>query len=415
MKNNPVIQVYEHEFRKVGDAFEVKHLKALSKLNALNNDCYFDLRYNGIKFKNYVGVIEVDGLTIEILPKIDSSNNDNPKLWRDVLIDMLKATKKLKVQKVGEANVSKQKIHLLEIYFEWYLNEVELLLRQGLIKQYNRKTGNLKALKGKLEFAGHLRKNLIHKERFYTTHQVYDHDHQIHQILFYALEIIEHFSKGTYLYSTCKSVQLNFPEITPCKIDANTFKKLKLNRKSQPYKTALEIARFIILQYAPNISSGDEQMLALLFDMNMLWEEYVLVQLKRAARTYENINVYGQRSQSFWPGVSIRPDIIIETYKETFVLDTKWKNIRNHNPSAQDLRQMYVYNDYWKEDSKPANSILLYPTTDKTSLPNYKKFVDRDHYCAIGKLNILKNTQLDVQIGSNILEQWLEIENLGTS
>jgi len=134
MKNNQVIQVYEHEFRKVGGAFKQKHLKAFSKLNALHDDCYFDLRYNGIKFKNYVGVIEVDGLTVEILPKIDSTGNDNPGIWRDVLIDMLKATKKLKVQKVGEANVSKQKIHLLDIYFEWYLDEVELLVRQGLIK-----------------------------------------------------------------------------------------------------------------------------------------------------------------------------------------------------------------------------------------------------------------------------------------
>jgi len=235
---------------------------------------------------------------------------------------------------------------------------------------------------------------------------VYDHDHQIHQILSYALEIIEHFSKGTRLYSSCKSVQLNFPEVSPCRPDTNTFKKLKLNRKSQPYKTALEIARFVILQYAPNISSGDEKMLALLFDMNMLWEEYVLVQLKKASRSYEDIEVFGQRSKSFWPGVSIRPDIIIETPNETFVLDTKWKNIRNYNPSAQDLRQMYVYNDYWKEEDRPANSILLYPTSSESTSPDFKKFIDRDHYCAIGKLNIFHENKLDLNIGFKILD-WI--------
>lgn len=407
MRNSQVIQVFEYEFLKIGGAFKQKHLKAFSKLNALHDDCYFDLRYNGIKFKNYVGVIEVDGLTVEILPKIDSANNDNPKLWRDVLIDMLKATKNLKVQKVGEASVSKQKIHLLDIYFEWYLNEVDLLVRQGLIKQYYRKNGNVKALKGKIEFAGHLRKNLIHKERFYTIHQVYDYDHEIHQILSYALNIIEHFSKGSYLYSKCKSTQLNFPEVSSCKIDANTFKKIKLDRKSKPYRTALEIARFIILQYAPNISSGDEKMLALLFDMNMLWEEYVLVQLKKASRNYDDIEIFGQRSKSFWPGVNIRPDIIIETPNKTFVVDTKWKNIHNYNPSSQDLRQMYVYNDYWKEDLKPANSILLYPTTDKTSLPEYKKFTERQHYCATGKLNILIGNKLNSKIGFEIIDEWL--------
>ena len=85
------------------------------------------------------------------------------------------------------------------------------------------------------------------------------------------------------------------------------------------------------------------------------------------------------------------------------------KNIKHYNPSAQDLRQMYVYNDYWKDDSKPANSILLYPTTAETKLPDYKQFVERKHFCAIGKLNILNDQSLDPKIGHEILEEWLQI------
>ena len=158
-KANKPIKVFEHQFLKLGGAFKKHHLEAFSRLNALHDDCYFDLRYNGLKFKNYVGVIQVDGLTIEILPKIDSHEEDK-ELWQGVLIDMLKATKKLKVQQVGNANVSRQNIHLLDIYFEWFLREVELLIRQGLIKQYYRETKNVKALKGKLEFSGHIQKNL---------------------------------------------------------------------------------------------------------------------------------------------------------------------------------------------------------------------------------------------------------------
>ncbi len=403
MKNKP-IQVFEHQFLPLGGDFNKGHLEAFSKLNALHDDCYFDLRYNGLKFKNYVGVIQVDGLTIEILPKIDSHEEDKD-LWQGVLIDMLKATKKLKVQQVGQANVSKQNIHLLDIYFEWFLREVELLIHQGLIKQYYKETSNVKALKGKLEFAGHIQKNLVHKERFYTTHQVYEKDHLIHQILDYALNIIEHFSKGTYLYSKCKYVQLDFPEVSSCHINHSTFSKLKNNRKTAPYKSALEIAKFIILQYAPNISSGDEKMLALLFDMNILWEEYVLVKLKQEAREIDDTEIFGQQSRTFWEGIKIRPDIVINRGEEIIVIDTKWKNIKYSKPSTQDLRQMYVYNDYW--DSYKA--VLLYPSENECAKPSFHPFDKKKHECGIGKINVLKGGKLNPEIGKTIID-WFSTE-----
>jgi 5-methylcytosine-specific restriction enzyme subunit McrC len=405
-KANKPIKVFEHQFLKLGGAFKKHHLEAFSKLNALHNDCYFDLRYNGLKFKNYVGVIQVDGLTIEILPKIDSHEEDKD-LWQAVLIDMLKATRKLKVQQVGNAHVSKQNIHLLDLYFEWYLSEVDHLIRQGLIKQYYKETKNIKALKGKLEFSGHIQKNLIHKERFYTTHQVYNKDHLLHQILAYALEVIEHFSKGSYLYSKCKSVQLDFPEVSKCHIGKNTFTEVRSNRKNAPYRMALEIAKFIILQYAPNISSGEEKMLALLFDMNSLWEEYVLVKLKNAAAERKGFEIFGQKSKTFWQGITIRPDIVIEKDGETFVIDTKWKNIKYSKPSTQDLRQMYVYNDYW--DSYKA--VLLYPSETKNLRPYFHPFNQKEHECGLGKINVLNGRKLNHDIGTNILDWFIREED----
>ena len=94
-KANKSLKVFEHQFLKLGGAFKKHHLEAFSRLNALHDDCYFDLRYDGLKFKNYVGVIQVDGLTIEILPKIDS-HEDDMELWQGVLIDMLEGYKKAK-------------------------------------------------------------------------------------------------------------------------------------------------------------------------------------------------------------------------------------------------------------------------------------------------------------------------------
>lgn len=403
--NRPnVIQVFEYQLLQVGGKFQKKHLKALSNLNALHNYCYFDLLYNGVKFKNYVGVIQVDDICIEILPKID--NNATKSLWQDVLIDMLKETGRVKVQQTQQATIAKQQRHLLDIYFEWFLHEVKQLIHQGLIKQYYTETKNVTALKGKLQFAGHLQKNLIHKERFYTTHQVYHYDHTLHQLIALALQIVAKLSKGTSIYNRCKTIMLDFPEVSTIKPTAALFAKLKLNRKSAPYKTALEIARLIILNYAPNVKSGSEDMLAILFDMNTLWEEYVLVKLKKAAG--EHITVYGQQSKPFWNSVTIRPDIIIEKRNldnttETIVMDTKWKQIDNYHPSTHDLRQMYVYNEYWSAKQ----SVLLYPTTATSLQPKMQPFANNAHACSVAKVNILQQNVLNHHIGNEIL-QWFE-------
>ncbi|WP_288981395.1 restriction endonuclease [uncultured Flavobacterium sp.] len=412
MPKENTIQVFEHSFLPIDGKFEQRHFVALSKLNALHQYQYFDLKHNGIVFKQFVGVIQVDGLTIEILPKIDKYESEsvaNKQKWQSALIEMLRVTSKLKVQQVGEANVSKQSIHLLDIYFEWFLNEVQLLLHQGLIKQYYKETSNVKALKGKLEFAGHLSKNLVHKERFYTTHQVYDKDHLLHQVLGQALSIIASLSKGTYLYSKCKTTQLNFPEVTAIQANEATFSKIPKNRKTAPYETALAIARLIILNYAPNIKSGSEQMLALLFDMNVLWEEYILIRLKQVADE-RGFKVHGQNSTGFWKNITIRPDIVIEKgggdTKQTYIIDTKWKNIDYSEPSTHDLRQMYVYNEYWK--SKKA--MLLYPSNTSVEIYDEQKnqFIGKNHSCSLGKISIFKAENLNSDVGLEILDWFSE-------
>lgn len=408
MKRKP-IQVFEHQTlyygREYGGVpFTQKHFEALAKLNMLHDNKYFTLVHKGIKFSQYVGVVQTDTLTIEILPKADQTTKETT-VWRNVLIEMLRSTKKLKVNQVGQADVNKQNIHLLDIYFDWFLREVEVLTRRGLIKKYYKETKNVTALKGKLEFAGHISKNLIHKERFYTTHQIYDKNHQLHQILNQALLIIEQLTKGTYLYHKCKRVQLDFPEVSSVRCTTSTFDKLKFNRKSKPYEKALEIARLIILNYAPNISSGSERMLALLFDMNSLWEEYILVQLKKACLN-TNYQVEGQQSKTYWANMSLRPDIIIEKNDETqIVIDTKWKQIEGNRPSSQDLRQMYVYNDYWQS----TKAVLLYPTANSSQSPRFLPFSAKAQKCGIGKLNILEEGELKTTIGEEIIG-WLEAD-----
>lgn len=410
----PVVR-YEYGRLKIDEeGFKRNHWKAFVKLNVLHEGKYFTVLHNGLQFNQYVGVLQVDGFMVEIHPKADKDDSD--KKWKDVLLPMLKACKRLKAQTAGNALVKKQHLNLLEVYFEYFLREIEILIHAGLVKKYRLQKGNVKALKGKLEFAGHISKNLIHKERFYTKHQVYDTNHKLHQVLNCALEIVGQFSGGTHLNDLYRRVKLNFPAVQKLNVNQQVIDSIQLNRKTAPYGRALELARLIILNYSPDISQGRQKMLALLFDMNQLWEEYVIVMLRKYI--YDNnlpYKVHGQSSKSFWGSNSLQPDIeILNTdNKEVFIIDTKWKRPLNKSASVQDLRQIYAYCRFWNA----SKGVLLYPYSGNRSNGNFKEYLTDDyekngetpisitHQCKMGFVSVLNSDgKLNEQIGKDILK-----------
>ena len=409
-----VIQKYEYDRLYVGEeGFNKRHWKAFVALNSLHDDKYFKVLHNGLQFNQFVGVLQVDGLLVEIHPKAD--RNDADEKWKGVLLEMLKACGRLKAQTTGSAIVRKQHLNLLEVYFEYFLRELEFLIHNGLVKKYRRQTGNVKALKGKLEFAGQIRKNLIHKERFYTNHQVYDANHLLHQILGVALNIVGKFTASTRLNDLCKRIQLAFPEVRKIKVNTQLFDRIIFNRKTAVYERALELARLIILNYSPDITSGREKMLSLLFDMNVLWEEYILTTLKKYVNK-ENLpfEVYGQESKPFWGYNSLRPDLVIRNKetKQIHIVDTKWKCPGTNKASVQDLRQIYAYCRYWSAEK----GLLLYPGSPIEN--NFQSYEVEDYYlhqenetkeikhqCKLGYVSVLDgNQELNKNIGRDVLK-----------
>ena len=398
------IDVYEHGQLIIDeDVFKRSHWKAFVKLNTIQGGEYFDVLHNGLKFKQYVGVLQVDNLLINIHPKADKDDDDSR--WKGVLLQMLKACGKVKAKTAGNAKLKKQHINLLEVYFEYYLREVEILIEKGLVKKYRKETKNIKSLKGKLEFAGNIRKNLIHKERFYTTHQVYDKNYKLHQVLNHALEIVGEFTRATRLNDKYKRVKLAFPEVDSINPTSKMLLSIKLNRKTGAYERALELAKFIILNYSPDINQGKQKMIALLFNMNELWEEYILKMLRKYAREHplDGWNIHGQESKHFYGSYrTIRPDIVLRKGDENFVIDTKWKRPTNKSASIEDLRQMYTYGRFWDAEKL----MLLYPGKHYDS--GYKRYPnkfdgDSNHHCKVGRVSVLNNILLDLTIGEKII------------
>jgi len=403
----PPLQFFEYD--KVAwkgkwerDVFSEKLYLAFEKYYTANPETpFFELIPYGVRFKQYVGAIQIGKTTIEILPKVGKEGNE--KVWQNVLLEMLKVCNLLQAKQTSEANLKLKSNSVLELYYELYLNEVELLIRNGLIKKYQPQTGQMKALKGALQFAQNISKNNIHKERFFTKHTIYTKDHLLHQILFEALKVIEQISNSALLKDRIERLKFLFPEVKNINVELVHFTKIESSRKHIPYLKALTIAKLILLNYKPDIKGGRENLLAIMFDMNILWEEYIFRILKK--NHSQEFQILSQNKKLFW-GVNqkVKPDVVI-THKESkkvYVLDTKWKVLKNRRPSDEDLKQMYVYNHHWESQ----NSILLYPngSNQENKTGNFALPMSaRNHQCQIAFANVLKEGKLNKGLSAEII------------
>ncbi len=427
MANRTHITVYEHESLRVGhpSSFKESHRQALE--NYYGEGCaYFNLIHNGVKFNEYVGVIQVGALTIEVLPKADrdTSGKDETAMWQGFLISMLRAAGLLP-QVTGSASLLLRANTILDLYMQLFLKEAHYIIQTGLVRQYRKEEGNMTALKGRLQFAENIRHNLTHAERFYVRHTVYDRDHIYNAILLQTLKLISHISTSEHLVSDARALMLDFPDCQEAKITEELFDRLVYTRKTDAYRTAHHIARMLLLNYHPDVRKGSSNVLALMFDMNMLWEKYIMHILRKGLNA-DKPGKYILREQvrtNFWLPESgsmrnIRPDIVVyeatKPEKALIVIDTKWKRVQDNHPSIEDLKQMLVYNLYQGCD----HSALVYPASQiRPGISGAYKFIHGTH-CSLqfvhlekhtncikpdikGLVKLIENTQTDSNIFQN--------------
>ena len=359
------ITVFEHETLRSDRGekrLSQKQLGVLQTFYGEDGVPYYSLVHHGVKFNEYVGVIQIGKTIIEVLPKADKSGDENT--WRNVLISMLRAVGVNDIHAPSSSDLQLRANSVLDLYFELFVKELEYLLHRGLVKKYRKTEGNLSILKGTIHFAKHINQNIVHQERFYVKHYTYDKQHDIHAILYKTLKLLKNIHTHTELNSRIGTLLLDFPELYDVKVTKTLFERISLDRKTEPYRKALEISRLLLLNYHPDVRKGDDNVLALMFDMNALWEQFVYVSIRKFKD--KETTIAAQSIKNFWkPNTGhrsrIRPDIVLNKGTEKcVVLDTKWKNLNGHNPVHEDLRQMFVYMKYFGA----RKVALVYPGID---------------------------------------------------
>jgi 5-methylcytosine-specific restriction enzyme subunit McrC len=410
------IQVFEHSTLVVGEqGFSAKQFEALVRYNDRYGCAFFKVGHQRLHFSSFVGVIQVGKLAIEILPKAEKRATADKGKWQRALLQMLRQAGLLDVEAAPEADLQVRRSPLVDLYLDAFLGEIERLTHAGLVKKYRTTQANLYKLKGRILFRQQVSRNLLHRERMYTAHETYDPDNTFNHILKCALGIVEHLAVRSSLSARAAALNLSFEHISEFRVTPETFERLVLDRKTERYRRAIKLARLIILNYSPDLRGGHEHVVAILFDMNKLFERFILVQLIRAQIAFADrrLRVEGQASKRFWTSRSIRPDVMADfdhgVTRERIILDTKWKVPKDGLPADDDLKQMYAYNLHFGG----RRGVLVYPRADteqngtcqpyarSTGLPS-----DHTHECATYYVDLFDDHQkLRRDIGAKLIER----------
>lgn len=349
------LSVFEHQWLTIGDnsgtVLSERQAATLERLEVNLPASALDWRRHEVKFTQYCGVLQLGGLTIEVLPKIALHDEDVVRS-RSVLIKMLDSAGAFSALPVGESLVSVQRTNLLDVFIDHFRASVEAQARHGLIRRYIDREGSLSRVKGRIDMARQLRDNFTRPQMTACRFDELERDNLFNQGLLYVLHLLSSRTTDPGIRQRVYELMFHFGDVARIAVTSLDIKSLQFTRNDDRWRPIFDQATLILDGLFPDVMAGESPALALLFDMNRLFERYVASRLRRGERHYliheqgpqRHLAVNGNDKKVFL----LKPDIVMQKDGVAVIIaDTKWKLLdrdqRNWRVSQADLYQMLAY------------------------------------------------------------------------
>lgn len=338
---------------------------------------------HAIKLDSFVGVIRTPcGTQIEILPKTTIRAPDEKEInkLRNLLVDMIKVSFKLKPRQYERADLVLFKYPLPEWLIAMFLEELQILVRKGLRFNYLRTEEKSKFLRGQLDITLQLRQSVTKAHIFNVRHDIYSPDRPANRVLKKALNICLNGTKEPGNWRIANELQHFLDEVPSSKDTDNDLKLWATDSLMADYHTIKPWAELIVKQMTPLSQSGHHEGMSLLFPMEYLFEQYVAHHLSskleadwqlKTQATSKYLCTHNDRR--FF---QLRPDLLFIGPNNKFVAaDTKWKKLnmeddngRNkYGLSQSDFYQLYAYGKKYMDGY--GDMILIFPKYDNFTQP----------------------------------------------
>jgi 5-methylcytosine-specific restriction enzyme subunit McrC len=357
------------------------HFEALRRWDerlarAHDQDTILEWSHEGAKARQWVGVVQAPGLTLEILPKLARQGGEEGVVRaRAGLLSMLALAGEVPLRERDSAPLSSSKAPLSETLVALFARRLLEALQRGKVPGYEaQEEPHAPALRGRLHAPTQIRRNAAHRERFAVVRDDFTEDTPLYRALKAACRALLPGSgePGATLLRRCLSLLEGVSEV---RSSPQELERVALDRRHDALRPVFALAKLILGQEAPGATVGKAKTLTLLFDMNAVFERFVGESLRRFVlpslpqlamhRQAKHQWRYLLEHSSTRKGVlRLEPDVLItdaESGRPLMTLDVKWKLPSEGRREArrEDLYQVFAYAQRYG----CRHNVLLYPSS----------------------------------------------------
>ena len=349
-----------------------------------------------IKTGNVIGFLGYGQERLTISSRFSEESNDH------FLHYLLQKVLNINLTSLEVGLSPEDKLYQLLVYlFSKYL---QVALRKGLYKEYQRFFHNDSHVKGVLDVGNHLKKNLPFMGNIAYTTREFTYDNPLMQLIRHTIEYIKNQKGFGVLLDSNRENMTEITRVTPAYKLANRAKIIRMNKIKpirhayfREYRKLQELCLMILSREKHGLGSQAQKVHGILFDVAWLWEEYVYTLLPkdfihpRNKDKTDGISVFSNRERKVFP------DFYHKELK--IVLDAKYKKLEftERGINREDLFQLISYS-YILEAEKAG---LVFPSKEKV--------VDNE----IGKLAgygaLLKKWSIQIPLKSSSYDEFCEM------
>lgn len=353
------------------------HARILDEMNARfrieHKDELIDwYRRDVIRVRNYVGVIQIGDLVLEILPKIHRDRIDDTR-DRRYLLYILRDSGMLPLSTHDITHFSTQGVALLDIVLYLFAAEARKQLHKGRVHRYINVQEDRSTIRGKLLVGIHARRDASRQLRFPCRFSEFTANTSLNKLIRTAAQQGWKLTSNHSIRQSLSWVQAQLDDVeTLPRPYTSNIPSIQFDRYDSRYEMTSILAERVLRSMAPDMYAGRTDYTSMLFNMNELFEKYIARIWRKKYRGITTFNEQGPREYLYEKDggrvFAMKPDIVLgwgDQNFETTVIDTKWKlldmaDINKIGVSQADAYQMFAY----KHRYVARRVLLLYPHHD---------------------------------------------------